>query len=320
MRIRLEWAQEPLPVTDVRYGTPAAAWCAAEPKLAGAASANTGLVSTGRPGAPPRRSAGHGTAGLAVAPRRTGKRGWRTVRRDLITGGFLLCGWLASGAGHANAAVVTAPVAPHINVTGAAARPAAAAARAGVTSGGNSILGAYQVTTLMDPGAMTMALPGHVPGAHRRGGKPESHHEHHENRKHREHHKHQENQNVIRLLKLPSSSQAGRSSLPKPSSPPARVTPAPSRSSRGARPAQFNLLTTTGAVSGMSSISVFALAAAAVLAVAVTSAAAGRRLTGRQTASDSGPTPHLCGTRGGHDHTQPRRRWDSWHRCAVSPE
>jgi hypothetical protein len=56
---------------------------------------------------------GDGTAGRCGAYRLTRGQGWRIVGRGLVIGGFLLGGWLFSTSGHAYAAEVTAPSAPH---------------------------------------------------------------------------------------------------------------------------------------------------------------------------------------------------------------
>jgi hypothetical protein len=105
---RPEQARGPLHAVGARCCAPGGAWHAPVPQP----------VSDDRSGAPHKQLAGHGTADRSAAPRRTGKHGWRLVGRGLITGGFLLCGWLASGAGHAYASQITAPAAPHENLTG----------------------------------------------------------------------------------------------------------------------------------------------------------------------------------------------------------
>jgi hypothetical protein len=126
---RHEQADQPLRTAGARCCAPGAAWQPSCPGLAG----DGRLASRGQ-------LAGHGTAGRPAASGRAahggcaaysgaGRHGWRMVGRGLITGGFLLCGWLVTGAGHAYAAQITAPPAPHLILAGqspAAARPASA--------------------------------------------------------------------------------------------------------------------------------------------------------------------------------------------------
>ncbi len=109
---RPEPAYRPLHAAGARCCAPGAAWLAPDAQLAG-------------PGGPALQGqqAGHGTAGRFAAPdcapdRRARGHGWRMAGRGLITGGFLLCGWLVTGAGHAYAAQITAPAAPHGILTG----------------------------------------------------------------------------------------------------------------------------------------------------------------------------------------------------------
>ena len=108
---RQEQADQPLRTAGARCCAPGVAWQPSRPQLTG-----------------------HGTAGLQAASdcapgAGAGGHGWRMVGRGLITGGFLLCGWLVTGAGHAYAAQITAPPAPHQILTGqfpVAPRPASA--------------------------------------------------------------------------------------------------------------------------------------------------------------------------------------------------
>ncbi|HEY3954408.1 MAG TPA: hypothetical protein VGM53_13610 [Streptosporangiaceae bacterium] len=65
-----------------------------------------------------QQQAGHGTAGRCSSGRTRG-HGWRIAGRSLVTGGFLLCGWLVTSAGHAAAAETATPAAPHDLVTAA---------------------------------------------------------------------------------------------------------------------------------------------------------------------------------------------------------
>jgi hypothetical protein len=98
--LRPEPACRPLHAAGARCCAPGAAWLAPDVLVAG-----------------------HGTAGPTPAPecaayRRARGRGWRLAGRGLVSGGFLLCGWLVTGAGHAYAAQVTAPAAPHEVLSG----------------------------------------------------------------------------------------------------------------------------------------------------------------------------------------------------------
>jgi hypothetical protein len=70
--------------------------------------------------------------------------------RGLVTGGFLLCGWLVTGAGHAYAAQLTAQVAPHelVTVTGTGSLPA-----------GPAVAPAGQPPVLERPALTSLALP-----------------------------------------------------------------------------------------------------------------------------------------------------------------
>jgi hypothetical protein len=97
-----EPADEPLHAAGARCCAPGAAWCAPDPELA-----------AGRSEAPDGQGTGHGTAGRPTVSRRAAARGWRMAGRGLITGGLMLCGWLAASAGHAYASQITAPSAPH---------------------------------------------------------------------------------------------------------------------------------------------------------------------------------------------------------------
>jgi len=131
---RPEPADERLHAAGARCCAPGAAWCASGPGVPesspGSAAASgpgvptvsgpwlpaasspgpagasdPGLASDGRLGEPQGWRTGHGMAGHPIVPR----RGWRMAGRGLITGGLMLCGWLAASTGHAYAAQITAP-------------------------------------------------------------------------------------------------------------------------------------------------------------------------------------------------------------------
>ncbi len=104
---RPEPAHEPLHAAGARCCAPGTTWRASDPQLVG----------EGWP-APHGQLAGDGTADRSAASGRARGHGWRLVGRGLVTGGFLLCGWLATSAGHAYASQITAPAAPHVLLTG----------------------------------------------------------------------------------------------------------------------------------------------------------------------------------------------------------
>ncbi len=130
--LRPEQADRPLHAAGARCCAPGAAWLA-----------------------PDVQQAGHGTAGPSPAPecaayRRARGHGWRMAGRGLVTGGFLLCGWLVTGAGHAYAAQVTAPAAPHEVLTGIGTGSSLAGPDAGQ---------AGQLPALQRPASMPLAVP-----------------------------------------------------------------------------------------------------------------------------------------------------------------
>jgi hypothetical protein len=97
---RPEPAEQPLPAAGARCCAPGAVWGASGPEL----------TAGGRLDAPEGRGTGHGTAGRPSTSRRAH---WRTAGRGLVTGGLILCGWLAASTGHAYAAQVTTLPASH---------------------------------------------------------------------------------------------------------------------------------------------------------------------------------------------------------------
>jgi hypothetical protein len=111
--IRLAWPSRPepggLPADDARCCAVGSAWRAPQHYPAGSAWPGSNC--------PP---AGDGTLGRSAATGRGRGHGWRTVGRGLVSGGFLLCGWLITSTGHAYAAQITAPPVPHINPAGIA--------------------------------------------------------------------------------------------------------------------------------------------------------------------------------------------------------
>jgi hypothetical protein len=118
---RLVWptrpgsALQPPHAAGARYCAPGAAWTVPESRPA----------AQGRPAS--SRQAGHGTTGRRSSGRTRG-HGWRIAGRGLVTGGFLLCGWLVTSAGHAAAAETATPAAPHHDFSVAASRNAGAGA------------------------------------------------------------------------------------------------------------------------------------------------------------------------------------------------
>jgi len=154
------------------------------------------------------------------------------------------------------------------------------------------------VTAPLSVRVTTVALRGDASRVHRRNARPRSQHEHHEHQEHQEHqghrenHRHHEERFVFRPPERSSRSRAGLPKRPDLSGVPAKVTRTPRPAPSGAPSARFRLHNTAGAASGMNSISVFSLAAAAVLVVAVAAAAVGRRLTGHRTGGDLDPAQH----------------------------
>jgi hypothetical protein len=100
-------AEQPPHAAGARCYAPGGAWIVPESRPA----------TQGRP-ASSRQQAGDGTAGRCSSGRTRG-HGWRIAGRGLVTGGFLLCGWLVTSAGHADAAVTATPAAPHDLVSAA---------------------------------------------------------------------------------------------------------------------------------------------------------------------------------------------------------
>jgi hypothetical protein len=94
-------AEQPPHAAGARCYAPGAAWIVPE----------SWPAAQGRP-ASSRQQAGYGTAGRCSSGRTRG-RGWRIAGRGLVTGGFLLCGWLVSCAGHAAAAETGKPATLH---------------------------------------------------------------------------------------------------------------------------------------------------------------------------------------------------------------
>jgi hypothetical protein len=109
---RLVWPTRPGPALQpphaagARCFAPSAAWTVPE----------SWPAAQGRPAS--SRQAGHGTTGRRSSGRTRG-HGWRIAGRGLVTGGFLLCGWLVTSAGHAAAAETARPAAPHDFVSAA---------------------------------------------------------------------------------------------------------------------------------------------------------------------------------------------------------
>jgi hypothetical protein len=77
---------------------------------------------------------GHLSGQESTASTRARIPGWRMVSRALVTGGFLLCGWFLTSAGHAYAATITAPPAPHQLSAGAQAAGSGASVARPVTA------------------------------------------------------------------------------------------------------------------------------------------------------------------------------------------
>jgi hypothetical protein len=100
-----------------------------------------------------QQQAGHGTTGRCSSGRTRG-HGWRIAGRGLVTGGFLLCGWLVTSAGHAAAAETAAPAAPHDLVTAASPTAGSGITRPALSSaaslpGGPSLGGQRPASTLL---------------------------------------------------------------------------------------------------------------------------------------------------------------------------
>ena len=173
--LRPEPADQPLHAAGARCCAPGAAWLAPQAQLAS-------------PGWPAFNGqlAGHGTAGRSAAPRRARGHGWRMAGRGLVTGGFLLCGWLVTGAGHAYAAQITAPAAPHTVLTAghapAVQRPASTPlappsfpGRAGVGAGNHD---QAAVAEPADAGRIGGLGPGRVGGVWRDGHRQDARRDH----------------------------------------------------------------------------------------------------------------------------------------------